>query len=219
MASVSTESKNVIIIGHSGMGKSSLINMLRHPLSPRDTPAHCDNNAVGCTKEETPYECNLPGPNGRSYKVMVHDTVGLEEGTWGFLPAPKANKRLKEYLKPYVKERRLHLLLYCMSGQRGNQNKAQAKNYKKFKKVVGDVPVVLVITKLDDTPTACSAFSMNWWLENQSVLQKLGMESAQADHMCVISYPRDSSNETVFDNCQANMKGLILKKTFRQPVH
>ncbi|OJA08457.1 hypothetical protein AZE42_05054 [Rhizopogon vesiculosus] len=207
-------SKNVIIIGHSGMGKSSLINMLRHPLSPHDTPAYCDNNAVGCTKEETSYECNLPGPNGQSYKVMVHDTVGLEEGTWGFLPAPKANKRLKEYLKPYVKEKRLHLLLYCMSGQRGNQNKAQAKNYNKFKKVVGDVPVVLVITKLDPpnyTPTT-SAFLEDWWRDpnNQSVLKKLGMESA--DHICVISLPRDNSNGTIFDDCQAHMKRRISEK-------
>ncbi|OJA15606.1 hypothetical protein AZE42_12532, partial [Rhizopogon vesiculosus] len=209
MASKSTQPKNVIIIGHSGMGKSSLINMLRHPLSVGDSPARCSNDTVGCTREEKAYECNLPRPNGQPYKVMVHDTVGLEEERWGFLPASAAKKRLKKYLKSYVKENKLHLLLYCMSGQRGGQKKAQAKNYKEFKSVVGNVPVVLVITKLDLLNyTTGSAFLDDWWSSkgNQRVLQELGMESA--DHICVISFPKDNSNGTIFDDCQARCSDI-----------
>jgi GTP-binding protein EngB required for normal cell division len=194
--SQSQELKNVVIIGHSGAGKSSLINML----SP-GANADVGNNAFGCTVEERAYTCRLG--NGRQYSA--HDTIGLEEPTFAFFPAPKANKKLKNYLKDYMERRELHLVIYCMPGERVGMKKSQQKNYNNFKKLVSRVPVVLVVTKLDNNLEG-------WWTKNQNILRTLGMESE--DHACVTSLPRNHSNATVHDECREVVEALISSKLF-----
>ncbi|KAJ8580123.1 hypothetical protein M405DRAFT_753651, partial [Rhizopogon salebrosus TDB-379] len=175
--------KNVIIIGQSGAGKSSLINML----CPH-AKACVGNDAIGCTSEEQ--------------VCMVHDTIGLEEGRWGFLPAPKANKRLKAYLKGYMLKKELHLVVYCMSGQRVCKKKSQGQNYKSFKSVVGKVPIVLVVTKLG------SGDSKNWWSKNSTEFEKLGMGSE--GYACVT----DDSNRQLYDESYQAVAALISSKIF-----
>ncbi|KAG0696352.1 hypothetical protein DFH29DRAFT_951437 [Suillus ampliporus] len=157
-----TMSKNVIVIGQSGVGKSSLINML----CP-GARAATSNDTTGCTKEEREYR--------------LHDTIGLEEGRWGFLPDREAQKRLKAYLK--TKEP--HLLVYCMPGIRGGLKKSQGRNYKKFKSAVGSVPVVVVVTNLEDFEAPLE----NWWWKNEKELQNLGIPKS-VEHACVTTLPR-----------------------------
>jgi GTP-binding protein EngB required for normal cell division len=191
------ELKNVVIIGHSGAAKSSLINML----CP-DANARVGGDAVGCTVEERTYTCRLE--SGQQYNV--HDTVGLEEPTFALFPAPKANKMLKEYLKPYMRREELHLLIYCMPGERIGMKQSQQKNYNNFKRFVGRVPVVLVVTKLDDGLE-------DWWARNQSILQKFGMESEE--HACVTTLPRDNYNGRLYDASRRAVETLISRKIFR----
>jgi predicted GTPase len=77
----SRTSSNVVVIGHSGVGKSSLVNML---CPSANVPIA--NDMTGCTKHENVYSCDL----GRQQSCTLHDTIGLEEGSWGFLWASKA---------------------------------------------------------------------------------------------------------------------------------
>ncbi|KAG1824751.1 P-loop containing nucleoside triphosphate hydrolase protein, partial [Suillus subaureus] len=142
---------NVIIIGQSGVGKSSLINMLC-PGAKADT----SNDTTGCTQTETEYRCDLGGQS-----CQVHDTIGLEEGRWGFLPDKKAQKRLKTYLKTNEP----HLVVYCMPGRRSCVKKSHGRNYKKFKSVVrNDVPVVVVVTGLENFE---GQNMEDWWSQNE----------------------------------------------------
>jgi GTP-binding protein EngB required for normal cell division len=190
--------KNVIIIGQSGAGKSSLINML----CPH-AEACVGNDAIGCTSKEQVYQCDLgTGPGQVALRCMVHDTIGLEEGRWGFLPAPKANKRLKAYLKGYMQKKELDLVVYCMSGQRVCKKKSQGQNYKSFKSVVGKVPMVLVVTKLG------SGGSQNWWSKNSTEFEKLGMGSE--GYACVT----DDSNRQPYDKSYQAVATLISSKIF-----
>ncbi|KAJ8585711.1 hypothetical protein M405DRAFT_397689 [Rhizopogon salebrosus TDB-379] len=180
------ELKNVVIIGHSGAGKSSLINML----CP-NANARVGNDTIGCTNREQIYTCRL----GSGQQYNVHDTIGLGESRWGFLPAPNANKRLKCHLKRYMERKELHLLIYCMSGERVYMKQSQQRDYKNFKMLVGSVPVVLVVTKLDDNLEG-------WWAENQNILRRLGMEFEE--HACVttsgILVPsRDHHNKKLYN--------------------
>jgi GTP-binding protein EngB required for normal cell division len=177
------ELKNVVIIGHSGAGKSSLINIL----CP-DANARVGNETFACTIEEQIYTCRLG--SGQQYKV--HDTIDLEEPTFALFPAPKAIKRLKNYLKPYLMRGELHLLVYCMSGERAHMKRLQQKNYRDFKRMVGRVPVILVVvTKLDSSLEG-------WCAKNRYILQKLGMESEE--YVCVPSIPsRDHHNKKLYD--------------------
>jgi predicted GTPase len=176
--------KNVVIIGHSGAGKSSLVNML----CP-DANARVGDDASACTIEERVYTCRL----GSGQQYNVHDTIGLEEPALALFPAPKANEWLQGYLQRYMERKELHLVIYCMPGQRIRMKQSQQKNYNNFKKLVGRVPVVLVVTKVDNNLEG-------WWAENQNILQKLGMESEE--HACVttgIPLPsRDHHNKKLY---------------------
>ncbi|KAJ8592001.1 P-loop containing nucleoside triphosphate hydrolase protein [Rhizopogon salebrosus TDB-379] len=189
--------KNVVIIGHSGAGKSSLINMLCPGANAR-----VGGDAVGCTVEERAYTCRLDSV--QQYKV--HDTIGLEEPTFALFPAPKANKKLKSYLQPYIRSGTLDLLIYCMSGQRVGMKKSQQKNYKDFKKLAGGVPIVLVVTKLDNNLEG-------WWANNQNILKKFGMESEE--HVCVTTLP-NHSNETLYDESRRAVEAHIKKTLWTQ---
>lgn len=172
--STNTGIRNVIIIGHSGVGKSSLINMLC-PGASADT----SNDTVGCTKEEIEYRCDL----GAHQSCQLHDTIGLEEGFWGFLWAPKAEKQLKKYLNKINPD----LLVYCMPGMRNNLKKSHGRNFNKFKSVVGKkkVPVVVVVTCLE-----ASEHPENWWSENREILRKLDIPESTG-HACVTTLPED----------------------------
>ncbi|KAG2136580.1 P-loop containing nucleoside triphosphate hydrolase protein [Suillus bovinus] len=169
-------SKNVVIIGQSGAGKSSLINML----CP-GADARISNDATGCTQEEQEYTCVL----GRGKSCQVHDTIGLEEGRWGFLPDKKAQKKLKTYLKDSQKS--WHLLVYCIPGSRGLK-KSHARNFNKFKSMVGNrVPVVVVVTHLDQYEGPLQ----DWWPRNLDTLKKLDINpESTAGHACITALSR-----------------------------
>ncbi|KAJ8585707.1 hypothetical protein M405DRAFT_772622 [Rhizopogon salebrosus TDB-379] len=204
------ELKNVVIIGDSGVGKSSLVNML----CP-DADARVGNDASACTIEEQIYTCRLGG--GQQYKV--HDTIGLGEHVIALFPAPEADGKLKEYLKPYIRSKKLHLMIYCMPGERVGMKQSQQNNYQKFKEFVGrEVPVVLVVTKVDNNLEG-------WWERNQRTLQKLGMESEE--HACVSDTirflpSRDHHNKKLYysesdravDESRRAVETLISRKLF-----
>ncbi|KAG1824094.1 P-loop containing nucleoside triphosphate hydrolase protein [Suillus variegatus] len=146
-------SKNVAIIGESGVGKSSLINMICHGAN-----APTSNDRTGCTKEGKEYPCNLGG----QLSCQVHDTIGLEEGRWGFFPDKKSQKKLKTYLKdsrgPW------HFVVYCIPGGRGHLKKSHGKNYEKVKSMMDSVPLVVVVTHLEDFKDPLD----RWWSDNQT---------------------------------------------------
>ncbi|KAJ8585712.1 hypothetical protein M405DRAFT_824539 [Rhizopogon salebrosus TDB-379] len=160
------ELKNVIIIGHSGTGKSSLVNMLCPYANAR-----VGGDASACTLGEQIYTCHLD--SGQQYNV--HDTIALEEPTFSLFPAPKANKRLKVYLRRYMERKELHLVIYCMPEERIGMKQSQHKNYKIFKRLVGRVPVVLVVTTGDDDLEG-------WRKRNQGIFRKLGMIVSRDHH-------------------------------------
>ncbi|KIK34205.1 hypothetical protein CY34DRAFT_655346 [Suillus luteus UH-Slu-Lm8-n1] len=185
---------NVVIFGHSGAGKSSLINMLC-PGANADT----SNDTSGCTKEEHEYECVL----GPQQSCQLHDTIGLEEGFWGFLWAPKAEKQLKKYLKKI----KPHLLVYCMPGTRNGLKKSHGRNFNKFKSMVGSrVRVVVVVTHVDsenfDNPE-------DWWTSaSLNVLRKFDIPESTR-HVCVSTLPKVDVDPGVHETSREAVIALI----------
>ncbi|KAG1889062.1 P-loop containing nucleoside triphosphate hydrolase protein [Suillus fuscotomentosus] len=191
-------SKNVVIIGQTGAGKSSLINMLCPGAN-----APTSNDTTGCTHVEREYRCDL----GDRFSCQVHDTIGLEEGRWGFLWAPKAERRLITYLK---KMKSPHLLVYCIPAGRGLLKKSDGRNYQKFKSAVGkNVPVVVVVTHLENFRGPFSS----WWSNNVDKLKAVGIP-VDTRHACITTLPKADLHilcmeETLYDNSCADVKSLI----------
>jgi len=169
------------------MGKSSLIKMLCPTADVRSS-----NNAGSCTKEPQGYPCS-------DLRCQVHDTPGLTEEiqrSWfarlfsrkkAQISSPEAEK-VEEYLKDVkVKGGGVHLLIYCMSGERCKKTSLHAKNYKRFKDVVGNVPVVVVVTGLDICQISWENRE-NWWSKYGG--ENLGMGPI-AGHACITAQPPD----------------------------
>jgi len=166
--------KRVVIIGLSGIGKTSLFNMLCGTPVPTDVHP--------CTSEEPEALCNLI--DGRT--CTVRDTCGLPEvGPGSFIPdlfRKSTTKELQKNLKKLREERELHLLIYCMSAHSRNKKNSHEKYYKMLTSI--GVPVVVVVTNLEREDISTES----WWLANKELLEKLGMNSSTG-HECVTTLP------------------------------
>ncbi|KAF9222657.1 hypothetical protein BS17DRAFT_175542 [Gyrodon lividus] len=80
--------RNVVIFGESGVGKSSLINMIAgHEV------AKTSSSGMGCTFQSSRYRMPITGE-----MFHVWDTAGLDEGIYGRVPAEMAERYLAKKL-------------------------------------------------------------------------------------------------------------------------
>ncbi|KAG9316433.1 P-loop containing nucleoside triphosphate hydrolase protein [Chiua virens] len=168
-------SRNVVVFGESGVGKSSVINMIAGK-----NVTQISNNAVGCTFRYQSHQVNLDG-----FHVNLWDTVGLDEGTEGTVPAKQAENSLKAFLRDITRWNGVDLLLYCVRGTRVRQ--ALLRNYNLFYAAVcrKKVPVALVVTGLENYEGDME----DWWTEHEKDLIKHGMRFDA--HACVTTIHSD----------------------------
>jgi len=141
---------NVVVFGETGVGKSSLINMITGTAC-----ASVSSAAVGCTFESVPYDAEL---SGRKYRLW--DTVGLNEGEQGNVSADRAIESLQE-LVLNLQSGGVSLLVYCIRGSRLRD--IVKINYDIFSKVIcgGQVPIVIAVTGLENEDNM-----EDWWTDN-----------------------------------------------------
>ncbi|KAG2368979.1 P-loop containing nucleoside triphosphate hydrolase protein [Suillus spraguei] len=168
--------RNIVIFGETGVGKSSLINLIAGediaPTSP---------DALPCTTEEHAYEVDI-----RGQRYTVHDTVGLGERSHGSnMPDVAPTKKLKYFLRKMSQADGLHLLVYCVRGSRATRTLRHS--YETFAAAIAGmkVPVVLVVTCIDDLSEAG-----DWWRRNGKTVESLGIRFDA--HACVCTLPGDS---------------------------
>lgn len=153
--------RNVVLYGESGVGKSSLINLI----IGRDV-AKTSPDALACTTTHAPYDVTIGGQFFRLW-----DTAGLNEGSQGTVPAAVAERNLTAFLRGLNQEDGVHLLIYCVRGTRAT--KALRTNYKIFSAVIRDskVPTIVVVTCLEDFRPVMA----EWWNRNKEQLATYGM--------------------------------------------
>ncbi|KAG2113427.1 uncharacterized protein F5147DRAFT_680853 [Suillus discolor] len=194
-------SKNVAIIGQTGAGISSLVNMLCPDANAPTSP-----NATRCTKEGKEYLWILED----ECSCQVHDTVGLgEPGRWHF--SFKSFKFVRKpdtwqlKLEEYLKKKDLDLLIYCIPGDRGLLKKSHGQNYGKVKSMMGSVPLVVVVTHLEKFKDPLDG----WWSTNLSILRNVGIPET-TKHACVTTLPKkDLENGDLYDNSREGLETLI----------
>jgi len=133
---------NVIIFGQSGVGKSSIVNML---LGENRIKVNAD--AKGCTFTSDPYVVDVGG----GVLVRVHDTAGLGEGSAGTITSADAIAALYKLLRNLNDG--VNLLVFVM--RVGRIVKTDEDNYKLFCKgfCASEVPIALVLTHGDNCIT------------------------------------------------------------------
>ncbi|KAF8632336.1 hypothetical protein AX15_001924 [Amanita polypyramis BW_CC] len=158
---------NIVIFGETGVGKSSLINMI----TGRETAA-TSSGARGCTFESVPHDVEL---EGRKYRLW--DTIGLNEAEKGTVPADRAIEMLQE-LVYNLKGGGVNLLVYCIRGLR--YRNIVKINYDLFSNVIceGKVPIVAVVTGLENEDDMGA-----WWEDNLVDFDKRQMTFT--DHACI----------------------------------
>ncbi|KAL4063898.1 hypothetical protein V8B97DRAFT_652399 [Scleroderma yunnanense] len=167
---------NVVIFGETGVGKSSLINLITNG----SAQARTSSDAVPCTENKHAYNVTI---DDRAFKIW--DTVGLDSGGW--IRPWFEEWKLKRFLSQMLEREELGLLVYCMRGSRAK--KAIKRHYQAFCSEVrgASVPVVVVVTCLERHPGDLEG----WWNNNSDNFSSYGLTFD--GHACVTTLPDNSS--------------------------
>ncbi|KAF8991379.1 hypothetical protein BDQ17DRAFT_1254958, partial [Cyathus striatus] len=190
---------NVILFGSSGVGKSSVINMLP---GVGDNPAISvtASSAKGATFTATRYVKNISGTH-----VNLFDTAGLNEGAQGTVPAIDAIESLHELIVT-MPPNGISLLVYVIRA--GRITVMTKQNYDMFWDTIchRHVKIVVVVTGLEYGDMDA------WWDFNESAFKTYGM--AFDGYACITALPSfpelyQRSREKVESLLSASLKDTI----------
>ncbi|CAF1280555.1 unnamed protein product [Adineta steineri] len=139
----------IMVVGHAGAGKSSLINLLM-----KNDKAKVSSAAVGCTFNFDEYQTVY---DDEFYEFI--DTVGLNEGSRGTVPARKAIKELINFIKK--NKRGFNIILFVM--KQGRLDDSFEKNHVLFYQALleNKIPAILFVSHCEqDDP-------MDTWIKNE----------------------------------------------------
>ncbi|KIJ58061.1 hypothetical protein HYDPIDRAFT_44651 [Hydnomerulius pinastri MD-312] len=165
--------KNVILFGETGVGKSSVINLMAGYDVAKSSP-----DLQGCTLEAHEYAFTLGAMH-----IRVFDTVGLEEPEMGVNTYFGAIDKAHQLITSLHAAGGIDLLLYCVRGARVTAT--MQKNYRLFYEFLCDkkVPLALVITHLENEEVSME----DWWVRNEQTFKKYGIEPVA--HACITAAP------------------------------
>ena len=134
---------NVLVIGNSGVGKSTLINAF---LDEDEIAARVGWGISGTTSALEIYPA-------KKVPFQLIDTIGFEPS---FLKRAKAIKAVKKWSKESAKEgnedRQINAIWFCIDGASRKLFPEAIKNLSKATKIWESVPVIIVITKSYSIP-------------------------------------------------------------------
>lgn len=162
--------------------------------------AETSNGVLGCTFESRQYSIAINGE-----KVNVWDTAGLDEGTRGRVPPEVAERNLTKLLRELRGANGVHLLVYCIRGP--SVRKSLARNYVIFYSAIcrKKVPIVAVVTGLENEPTSMD----DWWMKGEQELAKYKMRFD--DHACVTTIDMTKLVGSVFEERSILSQQLVRK--------
>lgn len=192
--------RNVVIAGEAGVGKSSLINLILG-----EARVLASNDAVGVTLETTRHPTTI-----FQHSYYLWDTPGLNEGTQGSLASKRVEEILRHLLTQLEKAHGVHLLVICFRGTKVTRTMQQT--YMSItgicSKVSQNIPVAAVITELEkfgDSPEAMEV----WWENNRNGLSTYNM--VFAGHACITTLTDECHPPTTgrYRKCQVAVHQLI----------
>jgi tRNA U34 5-carboxymethylaminomethyl modifying GTPase MnmE/TrmE len=194
---------NVLVFGETGVGKSSVINMLEGK-----EHARVSDSAEGVTLHSESYEKQI---NGSTFQIF--DTVGLNEGPAAILSAKDAIEGLYRLIRQL--DNGVNLLLYVVRAPRISA--IAQKNYEMFHEAFchKNVPIVIIITGLEDRENMDG-----WWKENKASFDQQGM--VFSGHACVTAIKgklRDGKPafQREYEESKKKIESLIIRRHSKIP--
>ena len=197
----------MIVFGESGVGKSSIINLIVGSQVAKTSP-----DADACTTRTQSYDVTISGN-----KYRLWDTPGLNGGTLGPFRAAVAERNLKVFLRKVLRKNEPCLLLYCVRASRATR--ALVHHYQSIRLATSGstIPMVIVVTGLENSRGDMET----WWNNNVTPLSNHGMHFV--DHACITSidddprdpalartrrtYSQDIVRDLIFRNCIPREQG------------
>jgi GTP-binding protein EngB required for normal cell division len=189
-----SSTRNIVVFGESGVGKSSLINQI-----VGRSIAATSSGAKGCTFHHKKYELQV-----EDTQYAIWDTAGLDEGTYGTVPAEIAEEHLKLLLRDLTRANGIHLLVYCVRATR--LRKTLLNNYNLFYSAIcrKKVPIVAVVTGLENYEEEMA----DWWISNETEFAMLKMHFD--GHACVTTLNADKVNSPILkQRCHASREAVL----------
>ena len=185
------EALNIILFGETGVGKSSVINLLAgKPV------AKVSSDVEGCTLQSTKHSLSLRGT-----EVRIWDTVGLEEPTMGINGYLSAIEKAYMLIHELGSAGGVDLLLFCIRGSRITAT--TQGNYRLFHEVLcnKEVPIAVVVTNLER-----EVEMEDWWIRNEKYIEMYGIRSV--GHACVTGVEEDEK----YDKSKDTLHNLLLSQ-------
>ena len=161
---ITEERGNVLVIGNSGVGKSTLINAVLG-----DERAESGWGKKGTTKELAIYDSkNIP--------FRIIDTVGFEPSLIiEFMAISAVKKWSKDSAKEGHEDNQINVIWFCVDGTSSKLFPTTLKNLSRATSMWGTVPVIVVITKSYSVPDREKNIEMvnNAFAEKQGNLKNL----------------------------------------------
>ncbi|KIJ10289.1 hypothetical protein PAXINDRAFT_34755, partial [Paxillus involutus ATCC 200175] len=166
---------NIILFGESGVGKSSVINLIAGKEITK-----VSSDVDGCTMASTRYDLTLDNKS-----IQIFETVGLEEPQMSINDYLAAIEKAHQLISSLNEAGGVHLLLFCM--RRGRITATVQTNYQLCCEFLcrKQVPVALVLTGLER-----EARMEDWWERNGSTVEKYGIQSI--GHVCITAVRDDT---------------------------
>lgn len=183
---------NVILFGETGVGKSSVINLLA-----AEPIAKVSSDVEGCTLQSTKYTFTLMGT-----EIRIWDTVGLEEPTMGVNGYLTAIEKAHSLIRDLASAGGIDLLLFCIRGSRITAT--TQSNYRLFHEVLCDkkVPIALIVTNLER-----EVEMEHWWARNAEHIKMYGIHSA--GHACVTGVEEEVEK---YNESKESLRKLLLSQ-------
>ena len=169
---------NIVLFGETGVGKSSVINLIANKKVAETSP-----DVGACTLQSTQYSFQVAR---RTFNIW--DSVGLEEPSFDtpekYIGAIEKSYKLIQQIEA---KGGLDLLLFCIRGPRVTAT--MQSNYRLFYEVLCEkrIPISAVVTHLEQEENLME----DWWVRNREEISKRDLKFS--GHACItglVSDPR-----------------------------
>jgi predicted GTPase len=188
--------KNIVLFGQAGAGKSSIVNLMAG-----EDIAYTSPGMERCTLHWKEYPIEF---DGMFYNVF--DTVGLEEPQLGKKEYLESVENAYSLIKKLVSEGGVDLLLFCMPA--GRISGMLQSNYRLFHEFLCEkkVPIVLAITNLERERRM-----EDWWERERANFDKYQINVA--GHACITAANNlEGRHQKLYEQSRVTIRELV--KTF-----